>query len=90
MGEQSKAIIDADSQVYMRKRNGTIKRWSKLLLRSKTGTVGLLIVFFITLVAVFAPILAPHDPNAINPGGLHVPPSWMEGEAQNIYLEQII
>lgn len=79
MGEQSKAIIDADSQVYMRKRNGTIKRWSKLLLKSKTGTVGLLIVFFITLVAVFAPILAPHDPNAINPGGLHVPPSWMEG-----------
>lgn len=79
MGEQSKTIIDAESQAYMRKRNGTFKRWSKLLLRSKTGTVGLLIVLFIVFVAVFAPILAPYNPNAINPGSLHVPPSWMEG-----------
>lgn len=57
----------------------SLKRWSRLLLRSKTGTVGFIIVFFVFLVAIFAPLLAPHDPAAINAANMLKPPFWMEG-----------
>ncbi|MEI3612219.1 ABC transporter permease [Pseudogracilibacillus sp. SO30301A] len=56
-----------------------VKRWFNLLLQSKTGTVGLVIVIFIVFVAIFAPILAPYDPNVVNPTEVHKPPAWMEG-----------
>ncbi|MCM3356582.1 ABC transporter permease [Psychrobacillus sp. MER TA 171] len=57
----------------------SFKRWSRLLLRSKTGTVGFFIVLFVFLVAIFAPFLAPHDPAAINAANMLKPPFWMEG-----------
>lgn len=57
----------------------SFKRWSRLLLRSKTGTVGFFIVLFVFLVAIFAPLLAPHDPAAINAANMLKPPFWMEG-----------
>jgi peptide/nickel transport system permease protein len=56
-----------------------IVRWARLLLRSKTGTVGLIIVFSVILVAAFAKVLAPHDPNLINPAMMLQPPFWLEG-----------
>lgn len=61
------------------KKPSTLKRWSRLLFRSKTGTVGVFIVFIVFLVAIFAPMLAPHDPTAINAGNMLKPPFWMEG-----------
>lgn len=54
-------------------------RWVQLLLKSKTGMVGLLIVLLFVIVAVFAPQLAGHDPAALNPGSMTTPPVWMEG-----------
>ena len=60
-----------------KKTNGFI-RWAKLLLKSKTGTVGFIIVLFVCIVAAFANYLALHDP-AINPAKMLKPPSWMEG-----------
>ena len=67
------------------KKSSTLKRWSKLLFRSKTGTVGFFIVLFVFLVAIFAPVLAPHDPAAINAGNMLKPPFWMEG-GSTVYL----
>ena len=61
-----------------KKPNGFI-RWTKLLLKSKTGTVGFIIVLFVCIVAAFANYLALHDPAAINPAKMLKPPSWMEG-----------
>ena len=61
------------------KKPSTLKRWGRLLFRSKTGTVGFIIVFIVFLVAIFAPVLAPHDPAAINAGNMLKPPFWMEG-----------
>ena len=61
------------------KKPSTLKRWSRLLFRSKTGTVGFFIVFIVFLVAIFAPVLAPHDPAAINAANMLKPPFWMEG-----------
>ena len=48
-----------------------IKRFFKLLLRSSTGTAGMVIVILICLCAVFAGQLAPHDPNAMEPCSWH-------------------
>ncbi|WP_432418784.1 ABC transporter permease [Cytobacillus spongiae] len=56
-------------------------RWIKLLLHSKTGTVGFLIVLSVILVAIFADVLAPHDPAANNLGDMLKPPAWLEGGA---------
>ena len=60
-------------------KNSKWKRWLKLLLRSKTGTVGLLIVLTIVFVAIFAPWLAPYEHSVIDPLNTHKPPFWMEG-----------
>ncbi|HCX51123.1 MAG TPA: peptide ABC transporter permease, partial [Bacillus sp. (in: Bacteria)] len=54
-------------------------RWTKLLLHSKTGTVGFIIVFTVISVAIFADVIAPHDPAANNLGDMLKPPSWLEG-----------
>ncbi|SOC43295.1 ABC transporter permease [Ureibacillus acetophenoni] len=58
--------------------NGFV-RWMRLLLKSKTGTFGLIIVLAVILVAIFAKYLAPYDPNMINPAAMLKPPFWLEG-----------
>lgn len=50
----------------------------KKLLKSKTGTIGLIVVSMITLIAIFAPILAPHDPAKTNAAMRLLPPMWVE------------
>lgn len=60
------------------KRPSNLKRWWRLLIRSKTGTVGLIIVVVATMIAILAPVLAPHNPAAINPANMLTPPFWME------------
>ncbi|WP_054711133.1 ABC transporter permease [Bacillus sp. JCM 19041] len=57
----------------------SIKRWSRLLFRSKTGTVGFIIVVAVILMAALASVLAPHDPNEINAINMFQPPMWIEG-----------
>lgn len=54
-------------------------RLLKLLLRSKTGTVGAVLVLIVFLVAVFAPLLATHDPAELDPLLRLKPPMWMDG-----------
>ncbi len=61
------------------KRPNPFVRWMRLLLRSKTGTVGLIIVLAIVLVSIFAEALAPHQPAEINPANMLQPPVWQEG-----------
>ncbi|GIN05958.1 peptide ABC transporter permease [Shouchella clausii] len=56
-----------------------LKRWARLLFRSKTGTVGLAIVAAVIVMAVFAGLLAPYDPNQMNPANMLQPPAWVEG-----------
>lgn len=73
------AVSTTLQQEKIQQRPSTLKRWTRLLLASKTGTVGFIIVLLMTLVAVFAPILAPYDPAAINPANMLKPPFWMEG-----------
>lgn len=49
------------------------------LLRSKTGTVGLLIVLALCVMAIFAPWIAPYEPGKIDTAKMLVPPFWQDG-----------
>ncbi|MOA02612.1 Glutathione transport system permease protein GsiD [compost metagenome] len=54
-------------------------RLLQLLLKSKTGTVGAVLVLLVILVALFAPLLATHDPAKLDPLLRLKPPMWLEG-----------
>ena len=51
--------------MLLKERNAN-NAWHKLT-RNKTALVGFFIVAFMVILAVFAPLIAPYDPNAINP-----------------------
>ncbi len=67
-------------------RRNPLLRWIKLLLQSKTGTAGFFIVSSVVFVAIFADILAPHDPAANNLSDMLKPPVWLDGGSQNYIL----
>ncbi|WP_404455333.1 ABC transporter permease [Virgibacillus necropolis] len=82
---------NTDSTVFIEpetrdSRNKVILKWFKLLLRSRTGTVGLLIVTSVVLIAIFAPLLAPHDPVKMNPLKALQPPAWIGNGTVNHFL----
>src|SRR6476620_4818222 len=79
MALQPEPQLPGSQQLSTPIRKGRLKRWSQLLWRSKTGTVGFFIVVAVILVAAFASVLAPHDPNEINPINMLQPPMWIEG-----------
>ncbi|WP_257010003.1 ABC transporter permease [Evansella halocellulosilytica] len=58
----------------------------KLLWKSKTGTVGLLIVLLVTLVAILANFIAPYDHTETNVSIRLLPPFWMEGGSTDYLL----
>ncbi|MGZ7442106.1 ABC transporter permease [Paenibacillus sp. TH7-28] len=58
----------------------------KRLLRSKTGTVGAVLVLIVCLTALFAPLLAGHDPAAVDPLNRLKPPMWLEGGTKEHWL----
>ena len=43
-----------------------------------TGAVGLILVLVLTIMAIFAPFIAPHDPTAGSLGDRLKPPFWQE------------
>lgn len=69
-----------------RKAMNRMKKLASRLLKSKTGMVGLVIVLFVTLVAIFAPALAMYDPAATDVSNRLVPPFWLEGGNTNFLL----
>jgi peptide/nickel transport system permease protein len=59
------------------KGRGWKKRWEgvTVITRSRVGMIGLAIVLFWVLVAIFAPLIAPHDPFAQDGSAVNQPPS---------------
>jgi peptide/nickel transport system permease protein len=49
------------------------------LLKSKTGFVGLIIVVSVTALAIFAPLIAGHDPAKTDVANRLLPPFWLDG-----------
>lgn len=68
-----------------RKRSG-FRVILKRLLRSKTGTVGAVLVLIVCLTALFAPLLATHDPAAVDPLNRLKPPMWLDGGTKEHWL----
>lgn len=58
---------------------GQLAYIGQLLWRDKAAIFGLLIILLLVLSAVFAPLLAPHDPLAQNLRNTKQPPAWHEG-----------
>ncbi len=54
--------------------------------QNKGALIGLGIICFFIFIAIFAPLLAPHDPNKIHEGKYLVPPFWMEGNLSQFFL----
>jgi peptide/nickel transport system permease protein len=84
--EISEPKQEISSQAVLKPKNNSFKRWFKLLLRSYTGTVGMVIVITVILVSIFADVLAPHDPNLINAAAMQKPPFWLEGGSTEFLL----
>lgn len=60
-------------------RSGQLSRIARLLFKSKTGTIGLIIVIAVVIMAIFAGAIAPHDPAKAQAVKRLKPPMWMEG-----------
>ena len=48
------------------------------LLRNKAAVAGAIVVLLFMLIAIFAPLLAPHSPIKIYPNARFLPPAWVE------------
>jgi ABC-type dipeptide/oligopeptide/nickel transport system permease subunit len=55
----------------------------RLLWRDKSGLLGLTLFALIVFSAIFAPVIAPHDPTQQNLRASRLPPAWAEGGAWN-------
>lgn len=73
---QTKADVALSTQ--QKTRTHSLLRFFRLLLKSKTGTLGLLIVLCVVMMALFAPALAQHDPAKTNVAKRLLPPMWQE------------
>src|SRR5690606_20071486 len=82
----AKAVANVEKNDSEPRKPNSIARWGRLLLASKTGTVGLIIVVLVTLVAIFADVLTPHNPAQNNLQDMLKPPFWEEGGSTTYIL----
>ncbi len=54
--------------------------WTRLL-HNKAAVAGALVILFFMFVALFAPLLAPHNPLELNSGKGFLPPMWVENSS---------
>jgi peptide/nickel transport system permease protein len=67
------------NDVGAKRKTSRLLRWLKLLLKSKTGTLGFFIVFIVFFIALLAPLIAPCDPAEIDAAKVLTPPCWAVG-----------
>ena len=68
------------------KRPGMLLRLTRQLLKSKTGTMGLVIVVLVILMAILAAVIAPADPTHTVIAKRLLPPMWMNGGSADFLL----
>ena len=69
--ESNVASLDAPS------RSLWADAWIRLR-RNKAAVVGMFIIGFFVIVALFAPLIAPHNPLQIHDGMSYLPPAWVD------------
>lgn len=72
-GQSTLINYDVGKQIH------PVTRLFRSLVNSATGTAGMIIFMLMLLMAVLAPVLAPHDPTLMNVRNTLAPPAWMEG-----------
>lgn len=73
-------VVEGLSDVYVAPTLGVrLRRLWRLLWRDKTGLIGLLIFMLVVFAAVFADVIAPHDPNLQNLRSAKLPEAWGDG-----------
>lgn len=77
---------DGQGEEISSRNKNKLSKILKSLLKSKTGAVGIVIVILTVFLAVFAPFIASHDPNMVNPDTMMIPPSWEEGGSPEYLL----
>jgi ABC-type antimicrobial peptide transport system permease subunit len=65
---------------------GRLRYFWQLLWRDKSGLLGLSLFLLLVFTAVFAPVLAPHDPLDQNLSDSKTPPFWQEGGSTEYLL----
>ncbi|EGQ26238.1 oligopeptide ABC superfamily ATP binding cassette transporter, permease protein [Sporosarcina newyorkensis 2681] len=73
------AVLPIDKNDRSIKSKNKFKIFLTKLSRSKTGSVGFLIVLTLCIVALFAPAIAPYDPGKIDTTKMLAPPFWSDG-----------
>jgi len=71
-----------NNSIAFNKKQQTIEYIQKMfrsLYKSKLGMMGLVIMVFVTLVAIFAPLIAPYNPADTDYNSMFLPPFWQEG-----------
>ena len=63
-----------------------LRRNLKLFLTSKLSTAAIIFVFIFVGMAIFAPFVAPHDPNETDLFRRLQPPAWLEGGEWSFFL----
>ena len=48
------------------------------LFKNRAAVFGMIVIAFFLLLAIFAPVIAPHDPLQITSGNKYLPPAWVE------------
>jgi peptide/nickel transport system permease protein len=56
----------------------SLRGWGREIRHDKAGLIGLTLVLLLVALAVFAPLLAPHDPAAQNLRARLLPPVWLD------------
>ena len=51
--------------------------WYRLM-RNKAAVMGIVVIILFALVAILAPVLAPHNPLQMNSGKDYMPPAWVD------------
>lgn len=69
-------------------RKGWLSLWKKLR-RSPTGMTGFIIVSFVILIALIAPVIVPHDPGEANLRARFEPPGTVNGQTYLLGTDQL-
>lgn len=85
---QSLSLLGAERQADSSR--GLWSDASRRLRKNKAAVIGLIYILFMGIVAIFGPMLAPHDPNVIPMGDgfvpANLPPFWMDGSDNRFLL----
>jgi len=73
----------ANLDVFRESKSLWREAWDRLI-RNRAAVAGMIIITFFTLVAIFAPYIAPASPLKINDGKGFLPPPWFKGQTNKV------